>query len=57
MLRKFTAIVSSNNFSDPFSLSSCSGNANIGAFNVVPENPKDRGAWWAAVYGVAQSQT
>ena len=21
------------------------------------ENPKDRGAWWAAVYGVAQSWT
>ena len=21
------------------------------------ENPKDWGAWWAAVYGVAQSQT
>ena len=21
------------------------------------ENPTDRGAWWAAVYGVAQSQT
>ena len=21
------------------------------------ENPKDRGAWWAAVYGVTQSQT
>ena len=21
------------------------------------ENPKDRGTWWAAVYGVAQSQT
>ena len=21
------------------------------------ENPKDGGAWWAAVYGVAQSQT
>ena len=21
------------------------------------ENPEDRGAWWAAVYGVAQSQT
>ena len=21
------------------------------------ENPRDRGAWWAAVYGVAQSQT
>ena len=22
-----------------------------------PENPVDRGAWWAAVHGVAQSQT
>ena len=21
------------------------------------ENPKDGGAWWAAIYGVAQSQT
>ena len=21
------------------------------------ENPRDRGAWWAPVYGVAQSQT
>ena len=21
------------------------------------ENPRDRGAWWAAVYGVAESQT
>jgi len=21
------------------------------------ENPKDTGAWWAAIYGVAQSQT
>ena len=21
------------------------------------ETPRDRGAWWAAVYGVAQSQT
>ena len=21
------------------------------------ENPKDSGAWWAAVYGVAESQT
>jgi len=21
------------------------------------ENPRDRGAWWAAVYGVAQSRT
>ena len=22
-----------------------------------PENPRDRGAWWAAIYGVAQSRT
>ena len=22
-----------------------------------PENPRDRGTWWAAIYGVAQSQT
>ena len=22
-----------------------------------PENPRDRGAWWAAVYGVTQSRT
>ena len=35
----------------------------IGAGNGNPlqcsclENPRDRGAWWAAVYGVAQSQT
>ena len=21
------------------------------------ENPRDRGAWWAAIYGIAQSQT
>ena len=21
------------------------------------ENPRDEGAWWAAIYGVAQSQT
>ena len=25
--------------------------------NSCLENPKNRGAWWAAVYGVAQSQT
>ena len=24
---------------------------------LAPENPRDGGAWWAAVYGVAQSQT
>ena len=21
------------------------------------ENPRDRGAWWAAIYGIAQSRT
>ena len=36
---------------------------NMGEGNGTPlqysclENPMDRGAWWAAVYGVAQSQT
>ena len=35
----------------------------IGEGNGIPlqcsclENPRDGGAWWAAVYGVAQSQT
>ena len=35
----------------------------IGEGNVIPlhwsclENPRDGGTWWAAVYGVAQSQT
>ena len=24
---------------------------------LCPENPRDGGAWWAAVYGVAQSRT
>ena len=28
----------------------------IGRFS-CRENPRDRGAWWAAVYGVAQSRT
>ena len=32
------------------------GNGNPIQYSCL-ENPKDRGAWWAAVYGVAQSQT
>ena len=38
-------------------------NANNGEGDVTPlqesclENPMDEGAWWAAVYGVAQSRT
>ena len=32
------------------------GNGNPLQYSCL-ENPWDRGAWWAAVYGVAQSQT
>ena len=40
-----------------FSLS-CSGEGNGNPLQCsCLENPRDRGAWWAAVYGVAQSQT
>ena len=39
-----------------FSLS-CTGEGNGSPLQFLPENPRDRGAWWAAVHGVAQSQT
>ena len=32
------------------------GNGNPLQYSCL-ENPRDRGAWWAAVYGVTQSQT
>ena len=32
------------------------GNGNPLQYSCL-ENPRDRGAWWAAIYGVAQSQT
>ena len=32
------------------------GNGNPLQYSCL-ENPMDRGAWWAAVYGVAQSRT
>ena len=32
------------------------GNGNLLQCSCL-ENPRDEGAWWAAVYGVAQSQT
>ena len=32
------------------------GNGNPLKYSCL-ENPKDRGAWWAAIYGVAQSRT
>ena len=40
-----------------FSLS-CVGEGNGNPFQCsCLENPRDKGAWWAAVYGVAQSWT
>ena len=39
-----------------FSLSCIEGNGNPLQCSCL-ENPRDGGAWWAAVYGVAQSQT
>ena len=39
-------------------LFSCTGEANGNPLQYsCLENPKDAGAWWAAVYGVKQSQT
>ena len=39
-------------------LLSCTGEGNDSPLQCsCLENPKDGGAWWAAVYGVAQSQT
>ena len=41
----------------PFSLSCIvEGNGNPLQCSCL-ENPRDRGAWWAAIYGVAQSRT
>ena len=39
-----------------FSLSCNEGNGNPLQCSCL-ENPRDRGAWWAAIYGVAQSRT
>ena len=43
----------------PFQFSlSCIGEGNDNPLQCsCLENPRDRGAWWASVYGVAQSQT
>ena len=41
----------------PFSLSCIGeGNGNLLQWSCL-ENPRDSGAWWSAVYGVAQSWT
>ena len=37
-------------------LSDGEGNGNPLQYSCL-ENPRDRGAWWAAIYGVAQSRT
>ena len=39
-----------------FSLSCIGGHGNPLQCSCL-ENPRDRGAWWAAIYGVAQSRT
>ena len=43
----------------PFHVSlSCTGEGNGNPLQwSCLENPRDRGAWWASVYGVAQSRT
>ena len=43
----------------PFHFSlSCIGEGNGNPLQCsCPENPRDGGAWWASVYGVAQSRT
>ena len=42
----------------PFHFSlSCIGEGNGNPLQCSLENPRDGGAWWAAVYGITQSQT
>ena len=43
-------------FRIPFGLVVGEGNGNPLQYSCL-ENPRDGGAWWAAVYGVAQSPT
>ena len=43
-------------FQGPLQKSSGEGNGNPLQYSCL-ENPRDGGAWWAAVYGVAQSRT
>ena len=39
------------------SMCACIGEGNGNPLqHSCPENPRDRGAWWAAIYGVGQSQ-
>ena len=43
-------------FAEASDATSREGNGNPLQYSCL-ENPKDRGAWWAAVHGVAKSQT
>ena len=52
-----TELDTTEQFHFPFSLS-CIGEGNGNPLQCFClENPRDGGAWWAAVYGVTQSQT
>ena len=42
--------------SDLACMHTCIGEGNSNPLQSL-ENPRDRGAWWAAVYGVVQSRT
>ena len=47
-----------HDWSDLACMHACSGEGNGNPLQYsCLENPRDRGAWWAAIYGVAQSQT
>ena len=41
----------------PSRLSSCWRSSKVGVTVFLLENPRDGGTWWAAIHGVAQSQT
>ena len=58
-LCKYIVVTSDTTERLPFHFSlSCIGEGNGNPFQCYClENPRDWGAWWAAVYGVAQSQT
>ena len=56
-LPEFDSMDTTEQFHFHFSLS-CIGEGNGNPLQCsCLENPRDRGAWWAAVYGVAQSRT
>ena len=47
-----------HNWSNLACMHACIGEGNGNPLQYsCPENPRDRGGWWAAIYGVAQSRT